>query len=188
MGQQANRALILNKDLPLRRLKLHEYQAGKLLHQYRVPIPLGGVAQSGKEAFLVAKQFAQKRQMEYVVKAQVLGGGRGLGYFKENNFQSGVHLVKTAEQVQQVADQMCGKTLITNQSGEAGFPCNKVYIVEKIAIDKEFYLSITLDRKAQCLSFVYSPAGGMSIEEVAHNNPEKIFKLPVDINQGLCVD
>jgi succinyl-CoA synthetase beta subunit len=70
MGQQAtNRALILNKDLPLRRLKLHEYQAGKLLHHYRVPIPLGGVAQSGKEALLVARQFAQKRQMEYVVKA-----------------------------------------------------------------------------------------------------------------------
>lgn len=100
MGQEViNRALIINKDLPLRRLKLHEYQAGKLLHHYRVPIPLGGVAQSGKEAFLVAKQFGQKRKMEYVVKAQVLGGGRGLGYFKENNFKGGVHLVKTADEV-----------------------------------------------------------------------------------------
>ena len=83
---------------------------------------------------------------------------------------------------------MCGKTLVTKQSGDAGFPCNKVYIVEKIAIDKEFYLSMTLDRKGQCLTFVYSPAGGMAIEDVAHNTPEKIFKLPVDINKGLCVD
>jgi succinyl-CoA synthetase beta subunit len=83
---------------------------------------------------------------------------------------------------------MCGKTLITKQSGDTGFPCNKVYIVEKIAIDKEFYLSITLDRKGQCLTFVYSPAGGMAIEDVAHNTPEKIFKMPVDINKGLCVD
>ena len=83
---------------------------------------------------------------------------------------------------------MCGKTLVTKQSGDTGFPCNKVYIVEKIAIDKEFYLSMTLDRKGQCLTFVYSPAGGMAIEDVAHNTPEKIFKLPVDINKGLCVD
>lgn len=65
----ANRALISSKDLPLRRLKLHEYQAGKLLAKYRVPIPLGNVAFNGKEAFLVAKQFGQKKQMEYVVKA-----------------------------------------------------------------------------------------------------------------------
>ena len=109
-----NRALVLNKDLPLRRLKLHEYQAGRLLHRYRVPIPLGNVAYNGKEAFLVAKQFSQKRPMNgYVVKAQVLGGGRGLGHFSENGFKGGVHIVKTSEEVQTVADQMCGKTLIT---------------------------------------------------------------------------
>ena len=189
MGQQAaNRALILNKDLPLRRLQLHEYQAGKLLHHYRVPIPHGGVAQSGKEALLVARQFAQKRQMEYVVKAQVLGGGRGQGYFKENGYKSGVHIVKTAEEVQDVAEHMCGKSLVTKQSDENGFPCNKVYIVEKLAIDKEFYLSLVMDRKAQCLSFIYSPAGGMSIEQVAHDTPEKIFKVQIDINKGLCID
>ena len=184
----ANRALITAKDLPMRRLKLHEYQAGKLLHKYRVPIPLGNVAFNGKEALLVARQFGQKKQMEYVVKAQVLGGGRGLGYFKENNFKGGVHLVKTPEEVQQVADQMCGKTLITKQSGDAGFPCNCVYIVEKIAIDKEFYLSMALDRKAQSAVFIYSPAGGMSIEDVAHKSPEKIFKIKVDLNEGPAVE
>jgi succinyl-CoA synthetase beta subunit len=153
-----------------------------------VPIPLGNVAFNGKEAFLVAKQFGKKKQMEYVVKAQVLGGGRGLGYFKENNFKSGVHLVKTADEVQDVADKMCGKTLITKQSGDAGFPCNCVYIVEKLSIEKEFYLSMALDRKAGGLTFVYSPAGGMSIEDVAHKTPHLIYKLPIDIHVGPDVE
>lgn len=184
----ANRALVYSKDLPMRRLKLHEYQAGRLLHKYRVPIPLGNVAFNGKEAFLVAKQFGLKKQMEYVVKAQVLGGGRGLGYFKETGFKGGVHICKTADQVQEIAEKMCGKTLITKQSGEAGFPCNCVYIVEKIAIEKEFYLSMTLDRKAGTAVFIYSPAGGMAIEDVAHSNPEQIFKLHVDINDGPDVE
>lgn len=184
----ANRALLVNRDLPMRGLKLHEYQAGKLLSRYRVPIPLGNVAFSGKEAYLVAKQFGQRKQMEYVVKAQVLGGGRGMGYFKENNYKGGVHIVKTPEQVQEVADKMCGKTLITKQSGDAGFPCNCVYIVEKISIEKEFYLSMALDRKAQSAVFIYSPEGGMSIEDVAHKSPEKIFKLYVDLNEGPDVE
>jgi succinyl-CoA synthetase beta subunit len=94
--------------------------------------------------------------MEFVVKAQVLGGGRGLGYFKENGYKGGVHIVKTPKDVEEVADHMCGKTLVTKQSGETGFPCNCVYIVEKLAIDKEFYLSLTLDRKAGKPVFVYS--------------------------------
>jgi len=82
------------------------------------------------------------------VKAQVLGGGRGMGYFKENGFKGGVHIVKTSAEVQSVAEKMCGKTLITKQSGSDGFPCSWVYIVQKLDIDKEFYLSLTLDRKA----------------------------------------
>ena len=179
-----NRALIQNKDLPMRRLKLHEYQAGKLLHKYRIPIPTGNVAFNGKEAYLVASGFAQRKQMEFVVKAQVLGGGRGLGYFKENGYKGGVHIVKTPKEVEDVANHMCGKTLVTKQSGETGFPCNCVYIVEKLAIDKEFYLSLTLDRKAGKPVFVYSQAGGMNIEDVAHSNPEKIFKIHIDVNTG----
>ena len=118
----------------------------------------------------------------------MLGGGRGLGEFIENKFKSGVHIVKTAEEVQDVADKMCGKTLKTKQSGDAGFPCSLVYIVEKIAIDKEFYLSLALDRKAGGLTFIYSPAGGTSIEDVAEHTPELIFKLPVNISQGPRVE
>ena len=90
--------------------------------------------------------------------------------------------------MQEVADKMCGKTLVTKQTGEAGLPCSCVYIVEKIQIEKEFYLSLTLDRKSGCPVFIYSPAGGMSIEDVAVKNPEKIFKIPVDITKELDVD
>ena len=83
---------------------------------------------------------------------------------------------------------MCGNTLITKQSGAAGLPCNCVYIVEKLSIKKEYYLSLALDRKAGCPVFIYSPAGGMSIEEVARKNPEKIFKMPVDIKKELDIE
>jgi len=115
-----NKALIFNKDLPMRRLKLHEYQAGKLLHKYKVTIPIGGVAFNGKEAKIVAEGFPPRELGGFVVKAQVLGGGRGLGYFKENNFKGGVHIVNTPDEVKQIADNMCGNTLVTKQSGEAG--------------------------------------------------------------------
>jgi succinyl-CoA synthetase beta subunit len=91
-----------------------------------------------------------------VVKAQVLGGGRGLGFFIENGFKGGVHIVDTPQKVKEVAEKMCGKTLVTKQSGQSGFPCNCVYIVQKIGIDKEFYLSLTLDRKAGKPCFIYS--------------------------------
>lgn len=83
---------------------------------------------------------------------------------------------------------MCGRTLITKQSGDTGFPCNCVYIVEKIDIVKEVYMSITLDRKAGMPVFVFSEEGGMSIEDVAHKNPEKIHKLHVDTKKGLDIE
>jgi succinyl-CoA synthetase beta subunit len=97
-------------------------------------------------------------------------------------------MVKTAKEVQQLADKMCGQTLITKQSGESGFPCNCIYIVEKISIDKELYLSITLDRQKGCPVFIYSREGGMNIEDVAHKTPEKIFKLHIDVEHGLDID
>lgn len=158
------------------------------MHKYRIPIPLGNAAFDSKEAFLVAKQFGQQKKMRYVVKAQVLCGGRGKGYFKENNFQSGVHIVNTPEEVKEVSDKMLKKTLVTKQTGEAGLPCNCVYIVEELFIDKEYYLSLTLDRKAGKPVFIYSQAGGMNIEEVAEKHPEKVFKLHVDIKKGICID
>lgn len=137
---------------------------------------------------MVAKQFGRNKKMEYMVKAQVLGGGRGMGHFKENNFHGGVHKCRNPEEVKEVAEKMCGKTLITKQSGEIGFPCNCVYIVERLDIEKEYYLSLILDRKEGCPVFIYSSAGGMSIEDVAHTNPEKIHKIPIDINKGVDIE
>lgn len=122
------------------------------------------------------------------MKSQVLGGGRGLGHIKETGFQGGVHLVDNADQAKQIAGEMLGKTLVTHQSGEDGLPVNAVYLVEKINIDKEFYLSLTLDRAAGCPTFIYSQAGGMSIEDVAAETPEKIFKLQVPPTEGLTED
>lgn len=178
-----NRALVHNKSLPMRRLKLHEYQAGALLHSHKVPIPLGNVAFSADEAKKVATDFGPGA--EYVVKAQILGGGRGLGHIKETGFQGGVHLVGSPERAHEVASEMLGNHLVTKQSGADGLPVNAVYLVEKIGIDKEFYLSLTLDRAAGCPTFIYSPAGGMNIEDVAEKTPEKIFKLQVDPINGL---
>ena len=168
-----NRSLLYNPCLPLRRLKLHEYQAGALLHSFKVPIPIGNVAFSADEA----RDVASKIKGGMVVKAQVLGGGRGLGHFKETGFKSGVHLVDDETGAERIAKEMLGNSLVTKQSGADGLPCNAVYLVEKIGIDKELYLSLTLDRKAGCPTFIYSPAGGMSIEDVAEENPEQIFKL-----------
>lgn len=176
-----NRALLKNNSLPMRGLKLHEYQAGALLSSHQVPIPLGNVAFSPDEAQKIASGITGGM----VVKSQVLGGGRGMGHFKETGFQGGVHLVDNADQAKSMASEMLGKTLVTHQSGADGLPCNAVYLVEKINIVKEMYLSLTLDRNAGCPTFIYSPAGGMSIEEVAESNPEQIFKLPVPHQEGL---
>lgn len=115
----------------------------------------------------------------------MLGGGRGLGHFKETGFQGGVHIVKTPEEVKGIAKNMLGHSLVTKQSGADGLPCNAIYIVEKIGIDKELYLSLTLDRAAASPTFIYSREGGMSIEDVAHSNPSAIFKLRVNPLKGL---
>lgn len=87
-----------------------------------------------------------------------------------------------------MTEQMCGNTLITKQTGETGLPCNCVYVVEKLEIEKEFYLSLTLDRKLDCPVFIYSPSGGMKIEDVAKKNPEQIFKIPIDVTKCLDIE
>lgn len=180
----ANRAMAQDKNLPMRRLKLHEYQAANLLKSYDVPVPLGQVAFTPLEALGAARSFNHPVGSRYVVKSQVLGGGRGLGSFKETGFKGGVHLVQM-DDVESIANEMIGKTLVTKQSGEAGLPCNCVYIVETLDIAKEIYLSVTLDRAAGKPVIIYSPAGGMSIEDVAHDTPDKIFKIWVDPLKGL---
>ena len=111
-----------------------------------------------------------------------------MGHFKETGFQGGVKLVKDADEAKAMAGEMLGKTLVTHQSGADGLPCNAVYLVEKVNIEKEIYLSLTLDRANHCPTFIYSTEGGMSIEEVAEKQPEKIFKLQVPYAEGLNED
>ena len=161
---------------PVRGIKLHEYQAGALLSSFNVSIPLGEVATTPAEAFAIASKFDNG----CVVKSQILGGGRGQGFIKETGYQGGVKLCDTPEQAEALAKEYLGNRLVTKQSGEEGLPVNSVYLVQKINIEKELYLSLTLDRAGGCPVFIYSSEGGMSIEDVAHDTPEKIFKLNVN--------
>lgn len=121
----------------------------------------------------------------FVVKAQVLGGGRGLGSFKHSGLKGGVHVVDTVDKVSSLSEQMCGDKLVTKQSGEEGFSCEKVYIVETVDIDTEVYVALTLDRASASPVFIYSSEGGMAIEDVAEATPEKIHKIWIDVKKGL---
>merc|ERR1711972_486903 len=138
-------------------------------------------------AFSVAEAVEKAKEMpgdEVVVKSQVLAGGRGLGYFNENNFQGGVHIVPK-EKVGEVADKMLGKTLITKQTGEEGKPNNTLLIAEKVSIGSEKYFAILMDRGSGGPLMIGSKTGGTSIEDIAAADPTAIIKLPVDIMQGI---
>lgn len=121
----------------------------------------------------------------YAVKAQVHAGGRGLGFFKENNFKGGVHVVTSPSEVEALIPKMLNKTLVTKQTGEKGVPCNALYLVEKVQVVDEKYFSISLDRKHQGPVLLASSEGGVNIEDIAHKNPEAIKVLPVDYIKGL---
>jgi succinyl-CoA synthetase beta subunit len=155
-----------------------------LLDTFRVKIPLGEVAFTAEET----EKIASTMPGGCVVKSQILGGGRGMGHILETGYQGGVKVVDTPQQAKEVATNLLGNRLVTIQSGAEGLPVNCVYVVAKIAIDKEFYLSLTLDRAAGMPCFIYSPEGGMAIEQVAHDTPEKIFKYHVNPFEGPDVD
>ncbi len=104
--------------------------------------------------------------MGYVIKAQVHSGGRGRGVFKNSQLKGGVQIVDIPDQVTEYAKQMLGDQLVTKQSGPEGKPCNTVYIVEKVKLQRELYLSIMIDRENACPLIICSPKGGMGIEEV----------------------
>merc|ERR1740130_1176313 len=121
---------------------------------------------------------------DVVVKSQVLAGGRGLGYFKENNFQGGVQIVGK-EKVAEIAEKMLGKTLITKQTGEAGKPNNTLMLAEKVSIAGEKYFAILMDRGSGGPVMIGSKIGGTSIEDIAEADPTAIIKMPVDIMTGI---
>jgi succinyl-CoA synthetase beta subunit len=155
-------------------MKIHEYQGKELLKQYGVPVPRSIVVKTPEEAEQAAKDLGTDI---VVVKAQIHAGGRGKG--------GGVKLAKSPEEARSIAESMIGMNLVTHQTGPEGREVKTLLIEEGLPIDKEFYLAITLDRVTGRDVFMASTAGGMDIEEVAANEPEKILKEEIDPSVGL---
>jgi len=164
-----------------RALNVHEHVSFGVLQRHRIPVPGFGVAHTAEDAEKIAVGLDST---DVVVKAQVLTGGRGKGHFK-GGFKGGVKLVYSAEEAGSVAGQMIGDTLVTKQTGEKGIPCNKVMVCERKFPRREFYLAITLERSFGGPVIIASAQGGVNIEDVAAEDPEAIFKFPVDIVEGI---
>lgn len=152
-------------------MNIHEYQAKELFEKFGVATPKGQVADTPE----AAKEVAASLGSNIVVKAQVHAGGRGKGTFR-NGFQGGVHLVNTADEAAGIAEKMIGQTLVTHQTGEEGKLVSKIMVADAVDIEKEYYLSILMDRESRSPVFVASTEGGVNIEEVAEKTPEKIHK------------
>lgn len=165
-------------------MNIHEYQAKELLAKYGVAVPQGIAAMSVEEAVAAARQLPGPL---YVVKAQIHAGGRGKGRFKElgPDAKGGVRLAKSLEEVEAHAREMLGNTLVTVQTGEAGKQVNRLYITDGVDIGKEFYLALLVDRATSRIAVVASTEGGMDIETVAHETPEKIHTITIDPATGL---
>ncbi len=165
-------------------MNIHEYQAKELLAKYGVAVPKGIPAMSVEEAVAAAKQLPGPL---YVVKAQIHAGGRGKGKFKElgPDAKGGVRLAKSLEEVEAHAKDMLGNTLVTIQTGPAGKQVQRLYITDGVDIGKEFYLALLVDRATSRIAIVASTEGGMDIETVAHDTPEKIHTITIDPASGL---
>ncbi|MFN3748469.1 MAG: ADP-forming succinate--CoA ligase subunit beta [Sphingorhabdus sp.] len=165
-------------------MNIHEYQAKELLAKFGVAVPKGIPAMTVEEAVAAAKQLPGPL---YVVKAQIHAGGRGKGKFKElgPDAKGGVRLAKSLEEVEAHAKDMLGNTLVTIQTGAEGKQVNRLYITDGVDIGKEFYLALLVDRATSRIAVVASTEGGMDIETVAHDTPEKIHTITIDPATGL---
>jgi succinyl-CoA synthetase beta subunit len=165
-------------------MNIHEYQAKELLAKFGVPVPAGFAALSVEEAVAASERLPGPL---YVVKAQIHAGGRGKGKFQElgPDAKGGVRLARTPEEVRAAAQEMLGNTLVTIQTGPEGKQVNRLYVTDGVDIAKEFYLALLVDRATGRIAFVASTEGGMDIEAVAHDTPEKIHTLTVDPATGL---
>jgi succinyl-CoA synthetase beta subunit len=164
-------------------MNVHEYQAKQLLKGFGVPVALGNPAFTPEEAVKAAQGLPGP---VYVVKSQIHAGGRGKGKFKEAaaGDKGGVRIVKSIDEVKTAAEQMLGKTLVTIQTGPAGRLVKRVFVEDGSAIERELYLSALVDRVTSRIAFIASTEGGMDIEKVAHDTPEKIFTLSIDPASG----
>ena len=165
-------------------MNIHEYQAKELLAKFGVPVPAGHAAMSVDEAVAAAEQLPGPL---WVVKAQIHAGGRGKGKFKElgADAKGGVRLARSIDEVRANAEEMLGKTLVTIQTGAQGKLVQRLYITDGVDIEKEFYLALLVDRSTGRIAVVASTEGGMDIEAVAHDTPEKIETITIDPATGL---
>tara|TARA_B100001123_G_scaffold415063_2_gene515212 strand:+ start:8294 stop:9490 length:1197 start_codon:yes stop_codon:yes gene_type:complete len=163
-------------------MNIHEYQAKELFAEYGVPVSKGVAVQS-EDAFNEAlNQFPEGGTI--VVKSQIHAGGRGKGTFVDG-FQGGVKLASTKDEARDFASKMLNNTLVTHQTGPAGRKVQTIYFTEAESIDHEYYLAILMDRETSQPVIIASTEGGVDIEEVAANTPEKITKVYVDSALGL---
>ncbi|PGH56407.1 ADP-forming succinate--CoA ligase subunit beta [Azospirillum palustre] len=164
-------------------MNIHEYQAKDLLRGYGVAVPRGGVAFTPEEAASVARELGGP---VWVVKSQIHAGGRGAGRFQDNpGGKGGVRVVKSVEEVASNAAEMLNHVLVTKQTGPAGKEVKRLYVEEGADIKRELYLGLLTDRGTGRVTIIASTEGGMEIEEVAHNTPEKIVKVAVDPATGI---
>ncbi|HRD77036.1 MAG TPA: ADP-forming succinate--CoA ligase subunit beta [Hyphomicrobiaceae bacterium] len=164
-------------------MNIHEYQAKELYRQYGVPTATGYAAMSIDEAVAGARKLPGP---VWVVKAQIHAGGRGKGKFKEAaaGDKGGVRLAKSIDEVKAFAGQMLGNTLVTAQTGAAGRKVQRLYVEDGSQIARELYLSALVDRNTSRIAFIVSTEGGMDIEKVAHDTPEKIHTFTIDPASG----
>ena len=155
-------------------MNIHEYQAKKLLKKFGAPVP-NGVHGSTTEEILNKTKLLNTEK--YVLKAQIHSGGRGKA--------GGIKITNTLEELKQAADQILGKTLVTNQTGPKGKKVKKLYVEESSNIDKEFYLSCLVDRAKSKIAFISCLEGGIDIEEIAIKKPEKIITTRVDVEKEI---
>jgi succinyl-CoA synthetase beta subunit len=155
-------------------MNLHEYQSKRLFADYGIPVPRGIPVETADAAVAAAEELGGDL---WVVKAQVHAGGRGKA--------GGVKLARSTDEVREHAEAMLGTQLVTHQSGPEGLPVNVVYVEEGSGIDRELYLSMLVDREVSRVAFIASAAGGMDIEQVAAETPEKIFTVAIAPDAGL---
>jgi succinyl-CoA synthetase beta subunit len=158
-------------------MKIHEHQAKEILKKYDVPVPRGTMCRTVEEAVAAAEALGGAR---WVVKAQIHAGGRGKG--------GGVKLAASLDEVRQHATNILGMTLVTHQTGPEGRVVRRLLVEEVADIRKEYYLGAVVDRAAQCVAIIASAEGGMEIEKVAAETPERIHRLSLDPALGIAED
>ena len=155
-------------------MDIHEYQAKKILSDFGIGIPRGGIAYSPENAEYKAKEIGGSR---WVVKAQVHSGARGKA--------GGIIICNDALEVARAADKLLGKKLVTNQTGPSGKIINRVYIEEASDIERELYLGLVFDRGSECIMVVASTEGGMSVEEISNKKPETLIRSKIEAAVGI---